>query len=275
MMACAQAAASGPPDYGEYRRRLRVIIRRRLLVWGVIVAGFSWAVWGTGFGVVTLVEGFAALLVFVATDLLPPRFGVLADLGGPVLDTLAMSYVGMAISVILSVPLGVLAARSTTVGWIVALIARSAIAFVRAVPELVLALFLIAVLGLGPLAGLIALGVGGVGILAKAYADALESVDLRQVEGIKAVGGTWLQILLQGVWPQFQPSFVTWSLYRLDLNIREATVLGLVGAGGLGLALQESLGLLRYQEATAIILVIFGLIIAVETITGTLRRRLL
>ena len=261
------------PTYEEYRHRSRTLAKNRAVIWVIVGVAFAWAMWGTGFGVLTLIQGLATSTKFIVTDLLPPELDGAGEFVGPALDTLYMSYIGMVMSVILSIPLGILAARNTTVHIVVAYISKALVAFIRAVPELVLAIFLVAVFGIGPLAGTIAMGVGGVGILAKAYADGIAAIDMQQVEGIKAAGGTRLQTLVQGVWPQFKPSFVTWSLYRLDLNIREASVLGLVGAGGLGYSLQQAIALFQFRTATTIILMIFVMVMLVELVTGMLRRR--
>lgn len=266
-MAAAQAT------FTEYQRRKRALAGSRAVIWSIIVVALAWAMWGTGFGVVTLAQGLVTSIEFIVTDLLPPRLEGATDYIGPALDTLYMSYFAMVISVVLSVPLGILAARNTTLHRAVAYGSKASVAFIRAAPEIVFAIFLVAVFGLGPLAGAIAMSVGGVGILAKAYADGIEAVDMRQVEGIRAAGGTWLQVLVQGVWPQFKPAFVTWSLYRLDLNIREASVLGLVGAGGLGYSLQQALALFQFKTAATIILMIFAMVMLVEMVTGALRRR--
>lgn len=259
----------------EYRVHRRSIARSRLLVWGLILAAFAWATWGTGFGVLTFVQGLGRSFSFIVTDLLPPRMETAPQFIDDALDTLYMSYVGMVLSVVVSLPLGVLGARNTTVNRLLSYASKLSVSFIRAAPDLIFAIFLVAIFGLGPLAGTVAMGIGGVGILGKAYADGIEAIDMRQVEGIRAAGGSWLQALGQGVWPQFKPTFVTWSLYRLDLNIREAAVLGLVGAGGLGHALITELRTFQYRTATAVILMIFVMILLVEFVTNLLRRRMI
>lgn len=261
--------------YADYRLHSRAIARSRAVVWAVIGVGFVWATWGTGFGILTFVQGMQGSFEFIVIDLLPPRLEAAPQFIGPALDTLYMSYVGVVISIILSIPLGVLGARNTTVNLALAYMSKATVSFIRAAPDLVMAIFFVAIFGIGPLAGTLAMGIGGIGILGKAYADGIESVDMRQVEGIRAAGGTWLQVLGQGVWPQFMPTFITWSLYRLDLNIRAAAVLGLVGAGGLGHSLTTALSLFQYRTATTIILMIFVMILLVELVTRALRRRLL
>lgn len=271
--AVADRPAASP--LASYRRHNRAIQRSRAIVWGIIGIAFVWSTIGTGFGVVTFVQGVQGSFTFIFTDMFPPNFEGAAQFIGPALDTLYMSVVAMVISIALSIPLGVLGARNTTVHRVLSYMSKVTVSFVRAAPDLIFAIFLVAIFGIGPLAGTLAMGIGGIGILGKAYADGIESIDARQVEGIRAAGGSWLQILGQAVWPQFRPTFITWSLYRLDLNIREAAVLGLVGAGGIGHTLITEVRLFQYRTATTIILVIFVMIVLVEMATGALRRRVL
>lgn len=257
----------------DYRVRNRAVARSRAVVWLIIAAGIVWATWGTGFGIMTFVQGIGSSVVFISQDLLPPRLDAAPRYIQPLLETVYMSVVGLGISVALSVPVGILAARNTTAFTWVAYLAKMVAGFARAIPSLVLAIFLVAVLGIGPLAGALALGIGGVGILAKAYGDSIEEIDMGQIEALRAAGGSWLQILGQGVWPQCKPSFVTWTLYRFDRNIRGGAVLGLVGAGGLGYSLDHAISLYQFKTATTIILMIYGLILLMELATGMLRKR--
>ncbi|WP_062049203.1 ABC transporter permease subunit [Bacillus sp. JCM 19034] len=168
-----------------------------------------------------------------------------------------------------------MAAKNTTFHPILALASRSIIAFLRAVPALIWAITLVVAFGLGALSGTIALALSGVGILGKAYADVLEGIDPKQVEAVRSTGASWFQVMGQAVWPQFKTGFVAWSLYKMDLNIREAAVLGLIGAGGIGYTLQGHINLFQYNKATVGILMIFILILIVEYITAKVRERLL
>lgn len=263
------------PSYTEYRRRRRGLVANRTVTLGIVTIAFIWATWGTGFGVGTLIEGLVDAGRFVLLDLLPPRLDVIVEHLDAAYETLLMSYVGVVMSIVLSIPLGILAARNVTVHRAVAYLAKMTTAFIRAVPSIVFGIFLVAVFGLGPLPGTLALGIGGVGILAKNYADSLETIDMGQLEGLRASGGTWLQSLGQGVWPQFKPGFISWSLFRFDLNIRAAAVLGLVGAGGIGYDLIQAINLYQFRTASTIVGMIFVMILAVETVTATLRRKLL
>lgn len=263
------------PSYDDYHRRRRQLMASRGTTLVIMIVAFIWATWGTKFGVITLIQGMANAARFVIVDLLPPELDAVPQYLDAAFETLFMSYVGVLMSIVLSIPLGIFAARNITVNRAVAYLAKGTTALIRAVPELVFGIFLVAVFGLGPFAGTFALGIGGVGVLAKNYADSLETIEMGQLEGLRASGGTWLQILVQGVWPQFKPGFISWSLFRFDLNIRAAAVLGLVGAGGIGHSLLQAINLYQFRTATTIILMIFIMILGVEAVTATLRRRLL
>jgi phosphonate transport system permease protein len=263
----------GTRRLAHYRTYHRAVLLNRSAISIAVIAAFVWAMWGTGFGVMTLFQGLEGGFGFIFTEFLPPRLDAAPQFVEDALDTIYMSVVGVVISVILSIPLGVLGARNTTIHRLLSYLSKAATSFLRAAPSVVFAIFLVAIFGIGPLAGTLALGIGGAGVLGKAYADGLEATDMRQAEGIRAAGGTWSQVLGQGVWPQFKPTFITWSLFRLDLNIRSSAVLGLVGAGGLGHALITQIRLFQYQTAATVILMIFLMIMLVEALTGWLRRR--
>ncbi|WP_051314820.1 phosphonate ABC transporter, permease protein PhnE [Alteribacter aurantiacus] len=261
--------------YSEYRKRKKILFKSQATVFGVITLLALWSLWGTGFNPLSIVTGTYDMFVFMFTDLFPPDFSAIGSLIGPALDTLYMSYVGMVISVLFSLVLGVLAADFLTPHPIIAAISKGITAFLRSVPAVVWAIILVAGIGLGPLTGTIAIGLSGIGILGKAYAEVLNSMDRDQIEGVRATGASWLQVMGQAVWPQFKAGFVSWSLYKLDMNIREAAILGLVGAGGLGYYLQSSISLFQYKTAAMAILMIFALILLVEFVTAKLRERIL
>ncbi|MBT2582227.1 phosphonate ABC transporter, permease protein PhnE [Planococcus sp. ISL-109] len=259
----------------RHSNRSKRMNRERGLVGVIVLALVVWSWVMTEFKLSFLWSGLGNIANFFVNDLLPPDFSVLPRYLQPVIDTLVMSYLGMVMAVILSLVAGVLAASNTSPHKFVAFIFRSIVSFLRAIPALVWGLVLVSAFGLGSLAGTIAIGISGVGILGKAFADIIEEIDEGQVEGVKATGASWLQVLGRAVWPQFMAGFVAWSLYKMDLNIREAAVLGLIGAGGIGVALNSSIKLFQYQEAATGILIIFAMIIAVEYITSRVRKSIL
>lgn len=211
----------------------------------------------------------------VFTRMVPPNFGALgADLFEAAAQTVAIGVVSTAIGVVLSVPVGILAARNVSPGPTVYWLARGWILAVRAVPELILAVVFVAALGLGPIAGTCALAIGSVGFLAKLVADAVEEIDPGPMEAVRAVGGGWWKTLCAAVLPQSMPALVGSGLYLFDVNVRTSTVLGIVGAGGVGFLLFESIRTLNFDIAGAIVIVIFVIVYSIERLSGWIRSRL-
>ena len=153
-------------------------------------------------------------------------------------------------------------------------LARGWILLVRAVPELILAVVFVAALGLGPIAGTCALAIGSIGFLAKLVADSIEEIDPGPMEAVRSVGGGWWKTLFSAVIPQAMPAMVGSSLYMFDVNIRTSTILGIVGAGGVGYLLFESIRTLNFDVAGAIVIVIFVIVYAIERLSGWIRSRL-
>ncbi|WP_249869579.1 phosphonate ABC transporter, permease protein PhnE [Oceanobacillus saliphilus] len=262
-------------QYEAYKSRKRSLLYNRYFILGILAILIIWSWVGTKFHIMDLFSGFSNMAIFIFQDLLPPDFTTIPSFVGPILETLYMSYVGLLFSVTFSLFFGLMAAKNTTVHPAVAIVSRSFIAFLRSIPAMVWGILLVAAIGLGPLAGTLALGLSGIGILGKAFADLLEEIDENQVNAVRATGANWYQVIGQAVWPQFKPGFVGWSLYKMDLNIREASVLGVVGAGGIGFALEGSISLFQYQQASVGILAIFALILVVEFITAKLREKII
>ena len=211
----------------------------------------------------------------VFTRMIPPNFDALgADLFDAALQTVAIGVVSTAIGVVLSIPVGIVAARNVTPNAAVYWLARSWILLVRAVPELILAVVFVAALGLGPIAGTCALAIASIGFLAKLVADSVEEIDPGPMEAVRSVGGGWWKTLFSAVIPQAMPSIVGSSLYMLDVNVRTSTILGIVGAGGIGYLLFESIRTLNFDVAGAIVLVIFVVVYSIERLSGWIRSRL-
>lgn len=211
----------------------------------------------------------------VFTRMVPPNFSALgADLFEAAAQTVAIGVVSTAIGVVLSIPVGILAARNISPNATVYWLARGWILAVRAVPELILAVVFVAALGLGPIAGTCALAIGSVGFLSKLVADAVEEIDPGPMEAVRSVGGGWWNTLFSAVIPQSMPALVGSSLYLFDVNVRTSTVLGIVGAGGVGFLLFESIRTLNFDVAGAIVIVIFVIVYSIERLSGWIRSRL-
>ncbi|MEV4151785.1 phosphonate ABC transporter, permease protein PhnE [Nocardia salmonicida] len=207
--------------------------------------------------------------------MIPPDFGALgADLFEAAAQTVAIGVVATAIGVVFSLPVGVLAARTVTPNAAVYWVARAWILLVRAVPELILAVVFVAALGLGPVAGTCALAIGSIGFLGKLVADAIEEIEPGPMEAVRSIGGGWWKVLFAAVLPQSMPAIVGSGLYLLDVNVRTSTILGIVGAGGIGFLLFESIRTLNFDVAGAIVIVIFVIVYAIERLSGWIRSRL-
>ncbi|MFD2024541.1 phosphonate ABC transporter, permease protein PhnE [Promicromonospora aerolata] len=214
-------------------------------------------------------------LLRVAGRTFPPDLTSLGPvLWEALLQTLAIGLVATGIGVVLSLPLGLLAARNVAPHPVVHAAARTVVLVVRAVPELVLAVILVAAVGLGPVAGAIALGIGSIGFLGKLVADAVEEVPAGPAEAVRSVGGGWWKVLFAAVLPQSMPSVVGSALYLLDVNIRTSTILGIVGAGGVGFLLFEAVRTLQFEVVGGIVLLVFVVVLLIERLSGWIRAQL-
>lgn len=201
----------------------------------------------------------------------PPDFREIGKWMGPVLQTLAMSVAGTALAVSLSLPLAFLAARNTSPHPIVLRFSRGLLNLLRAVPELILGILFVAAVGFGALPGALALGIHSTGMVGKFFAEAVERADELPVEAIRATGASSMQVILHGYLPQVVGTMIDTTLYRWEYNFRASTVLGTVGAGGIGFQLIASLRILQYREVLAIILVILAMVTLVDSVGNRLR----
>jgi phosphonate transport system permease protein len=208
-------------------------------------------------------------------QILVEPFGYLFFLIGKLLSTVEIAVWATGLAAAISAPLAVLGARSFAPHPIVYGLTRGVCSFLRAVPELISALFLVLVFGFGPLAGMIALALHGVGFLGKFYADDLEHADPKPQDALKAMGASWFARLRIAVLPQIAPNLAALTIYILDRNIRMAAVIGLVGAGGIGLEFKERFELMQYDRVGMIVLLIFLTILALDLATARLRTRLM
>jgi phosphonate transport system permease protein len=190
-------------------------------------------------------------------------------------ESLQLAWVGTVIGAVISLPLGFFGAKNVSSGFVSNVI-RQLLNAIRAFPEIVLAIAIfIPIAGLGPVAGALAIGLHSVGTLGKLTAEVIEGIDPGPVEAARAAGGRSLQIQRWGVLPQVLPEIVAFWLYRFEINIRAAAVLGVVGAGGIGFSLQQTLQFKRYELAGTAIIVVVVATIAVDTVSGWVRRRII
>ena len=207
-------------------------------------------------------------------EFLPPAWGALPELFEPAIITLLLALVPLPIGVALAIPVAFAAASNISPKWL-RLTARTLITVGRNLPEIVLVLILVRAFGLGAMPGIVAIVVGSIGMLAKLIADAIEEIDAKTLDSIRATGASHWQVIRYGVIPEIMPNIIANSLFRLEINMRQAGLLGAVGAGGLGWELSYALNLLEYERVTMTFLVMLLMVGAIEAISDRLRFRVL
>jgi len=188
--------------------------------------------------------------------------------------TVQIALWGTVCAIVIAIPLGLAAARNVAPPWVQQPV-RRLLDLLRAVPDLVIGILFIVAVGLGPLPGVLALAVNTGGVLGKLFSEAVETIDPRPVEGVRATGAAPLQQIVWGVLPQVAPLWTSYALYRFESNARSATVLGLIGAGGIGQLLFESLQSFNYSETSAIVIVIIVAVSAIDLLSQAMRSRLM
>jgi phosphonate transport system permease protein len=210
----------------------------------------------------------------LATEMVPPDFSRWPHWIVPLRDTLAMSVAGTALTVLLSLPLALLAAPNTAPHPLVLRAARTMLAAFRSVPEIILGILFVAAVGFGALPGVLALALHSTGMVAKFVAEAIEHVDPKPLEAAQAAGASPLQVVTHAVLPQVLPQLADITIYRWEYHFRASAVLGIVGAGGIGFELMAALRLIQYDQVAAILLSILACVLVVDSLGSALRRRL-
>jgi len=219
-----------------------------------------------------LYEGIPAILGLIRESL-PPDFSKASSWIKPLVDTLAMSVAGTALAIGLSLPLALLAARNTSPHPLVYQAARGILNGLRSIPELILGILFVAAVGFGALPGVLALGLHSVGMVGKFFAEAIEHVRPEPIEAVRAAGARPMQVVLHGVLSQVLPQMADVSVYRWEYNFRASTVMGMVGAGGIGFELMGSLRIMEYRDVGALLLVILAMVSIVDGLGSCVRKR--
>lgn len=210
----------------------------------------------------------------LAQRMWPPRWSYVPKIVAPLVETIHIATLGTAIAVVFSVPLAFLAARNTTANGFTWAIGRGLLVASRSVNTVIWGLFFVAIFGPGPLAGIAAVAARSVGFLAKLVAEAIEEADRGPIEAIESTGAGTAQVYLVGILPQVLPVLIGTTVYRWDINVRESSVLGFVGAGGIGLYLYASINQFAWQQVLVVLLAILMVVIASEAVSAWVRGRI-
>ncbi len=244
-----------------------------LVLWGLLLAllAASWkgadmrpgALWADAKNMAVFAQGF-----------FPPNFREWRVYVQEMLVTVQIALWGTALAVVCAVPLGLLCSENIVPVWVYQPVRRVMDA-ARAINEMVFAMLFIVAVGLGPFAGVLALWVHTTGILAKLFSEAVEAIDKQPVEGIRATGASALEEIVYGVLPQVMPLWVSFALYRFESNVRSASVVGMVGAGGIGVVLWEIVRGFQYAETCAVMLIIIVTVSVIDLVSARIRKQLI
>lgn len=191
------------------------------------------------------------------------------------IDTLHIATLGTLLTLILALPVGVMAARNVCKVPVLNWLATFILVSTRTINSLVWALLFVAMFGPGTVAGVVTIAVRSIGFVGKLFGEALEEARPGPIEALRAAGAPWMSVFLKGYWPQVSPAFWSISLFRWDINVRESSVIGLVGAGGIGLALDEALNLFQWTRVSLVLVCIFAVVIIAELLVTQIRKRII
>ncbi|WP_091996074.1 phosphonate ABC transporter, permease protein PhnE [Paraburkholderia lycopersici] len=244
-----------------------------LVLWAIVfvLLGVAWR--GADMRPLDLFSDSANMGTF-ARGFFPPDFAEWRTYVHEMWVTLAVALWGTALAIVCAVPFGLMSAHNLAPAWVLHPVRRLMDAC-RAINEMVFAMLFIVAVGLGPFAGVLALWVHTTGVLAKLFAEAVEAIDPRPVEGVRATGASPLDEIVYGVLPQVMPLWISYALYRFESNVRSAMVVGMVGAGGIGVVLYEEIRSFDYQQTSAVLIMVIVVVTAIDLISARLRARVI
>jgi phosphonate transport system permease protein len=241
-----------------------------MMMWAVLLIALMWSWEGADMRPMALYEDAANMASFI-DGFFPPDFYEWPTLLNEMIITVQIAIWGTVLSVICAVPFGILSSDNMVPWWIWQPVRRLMDLF-RAINEIVFAMLFVVAVGLGPFAGVLALWIHTTGVLAKLFSEAVEAIDPQPVEGIKATGADSIHQVIFGVIPQVMPLWISYSLYRFESNVRSATVLGIVGAGGIGVILWEQIRGFDYAGTAATLIVIVISVTLIDVVSQRLRK---
>ena len=239
---------------------------------GVITIVLSF--WYLQINIADVFLAFPRFISFFVERFMPPNFAAIPINMNLIVETVFFAIVGTGFSSVLSLVFGLLLSEKTnSIAWLRSVV-RFFLSLLRNVPILVWAALLVFIFGIGSIVGMLAIIFATLGFLSRSYAESLSEVAGSKIEALRAVGASKSQILFHGVLPEFVPAWINWTLFTFEINLRASAILGMVGAGGIGIVIQTNLRLLRYQNALALIIALVVLILATEFITNRLRGKI-
>ncbi|MDR1241369.1 MAG: phosphonate ABC transporter, permease protein PhnE [Deltaproteobacteria bacterium] len=249
--------------------RLRSMLS--LTGWGLFLALLAWSWQGAEIRPLALIKDSGNMAV-LGKEFFPPDFTDWPIYLGEMVITIQIALWGTILAVICAVPLGIMSSENIAPWWVYQPVRRLMDA-ARAINEMVFAMLFVVAVGLGPFAGVLALFVHTTGVLAKLFSEAVEAIDPQPVEGIRATGALGMEEVIFGVIPQVLPLWISYALYRFESNIRSATVVGMVGAGGIGVLLWELIRGFYFARTCAVVLIIIAVVVVFDLLSQYIRKR--
>src|SRR5699024_4226506 len=267
MTASVQSSVSKPAKRAVRPKRDRLFIHT-LIVFGLF---FLFSLWQLSIDYRSGITGTAQLIEFVG-HMLPPAVSTRKTVVVAGVGSLQRAVVGTSLGIVMPLCFSFLSAENLTPHPFVSYVIKGLAALIRAIPALIWVLIFIVAVGMGPFPGILALAFNSLGMLIKVFSQSIEELDEGIFEGLRSTGANWLHVVCQGVVPSVLTAFMSWSVFRLEINFRYATILGMVGAGGIGWELTSAMRMYRLEEAMFIILVIFVMVFTVEMAGNRLKK---
>ncbi|TXL61695.1 phosphonate ABC transporter, permease protein PhnE [Cerasibacillus terrae] len=248
-------------------------IKRALIVL-IIIAIYVWTFVGIEIEWDRALERISRNFGVVIPKLLSPDWSQLGKVSASMLETIFIAFAGTFMAAILALPLGFLAAQNMSGSKFIAGIGKWILSAIRAFPNLILAILFVVAVGVNAFAGVLAIAIGSIGMLGKLYSEVVESIDMKIVEAMEATGANKIQILFYGYLPQIIPEFLSYAIYRFEIDIRASSILGLVGAGGIGTMILFAANNREWNEMGLILLAIIIVVTVIDFFSARIRRKI-
>ncbi|QPC46143.1 phosphonate ABC transporter, permease protein PhnE [Mangrovibacillus cuniculi] len=255
-------------------KKNNVKIAKRVAIAVALVALYTWTFMGIDIDWARAVDRMTNNFEKIIPRLFSPSWEDFPAVMDSMLETIYIAFAGSLMAAILAIPLGFLAAKNMTKIPVLTALGKWVLSAIRAFPDIILAILFIVAVGIGPFAGVLAIAIGSTGMLGKLYSEVLESIDKNIVEAMEASGANKVQILFHGIIPQIIPEFLSYAIYRFEVDVRASTILGVIGAGGIGTMILFANINRNWEQMGLILLVIIVVVTVIDVISTQIRKRI-
>jgi len=247
---------------------------KKILIAAFVIAIYVWTILGINIDWMRAIERAIKNIAVVIPKLFSPNWEASGEVALKIIETIFIAFAGSLMAAIIAIPLGFLAARNMSKQRIISSAGKWILSGIRAFPDIILAILFVVAVGPNAFAGVLAISIGSTGMLGKLYSEVIESIDKDVIEAIEASGGNKIQVLFYGVIPQVLPEFLSYAIYRFEIDIRASSILGIVGAGGIGTMIIFAANNRNWNEMGLILLAIIIVVTIIDAISTRIRRKL-